>query len=196
MRHEGPVSSAQFSPDGQRVLTASADKTARVWDAPTTRNQDEPSDVLLLADLAEAACGSVLEASGQAEILHILDPKKVRDNREKIAARFPGPISQLTSLQRFLKWTASDRRNRTISPFSEVTLAEWIKNRITDGTLDGLRAAVQLDPTNALLAAFPRNPFLLISSISVKVTSKPPSNNDAASPATRSACVVSAESWL
>ena len=33
MRHEGVVISACFSPDGQRVLTASADQTARVWDA-------------------------------------------------------------------------------------------------------------------------------------------------------------------
>jgi hypothetical protein len=64
------------------VVTVTPWETARVWDAPTTRNQDEPSDVLLLADLAEAACGSVLEASGQAEILHILDPKKVRQQRE------------------------------------------------------------------------------------------------------------------
>jgi WD40 repeat protein len=33
MRHEGAVSSAQFSADGQWVVTASADNTARVWDA-------------------------------------------------------------------------------------------------------------------------------------------------------------------
>ena len=30
--HDGPVFSAVFSPDGARVLTASADNTARLWD--------------------------------------------------------------------------------------------------------------------------------------------------------------------
>ena len=31
--HEGSVRSASFSPDGQRVVTASYDNTARVWPA-------------------------------------------------------------------------------------------------------------------------------------------------------------------
>ena len=33
--HEDTVWSAQFSPDGTRIVTASDDKTARVWDAAT-----------------------------------------------------------------------------------------------------------------------------------------------------------------
>jgi WD40 repeat protein len=32
MWHDGPVVSAQFSPNGRRVVTASSDYTARLWD--------------------------------------------------------------------------------------------------------------------------------------------------------------------
>ena len=108
MRHDDAVLSAQFSADGQRVVTASRDKTARVWDASTIRNQDAPDDVLLLADLAEAARGSVLQTSGQTEILKLLPPDQVRATQEKIATKFGRQSSGLTPVERLLKWSVSD----------------------------------------------------------------------------------------
>ena len=42
MKHDGEVNSAHFSTDGQRVVTASGDKTARVWDAATGKAISEP----------------------------------------------------------------------------------------------------------------------------------------------------------
>jgi WD40 repeat protein len=33
--HGGSVESAAFNPDGSRIVTASSDKTARIWDAAT-----------------------------------------------------------------------------------------------------------------------------------------------------------------
>ena len=40
--HDGAVYSAAFSPDGQRIVTASSDKTARVWDAASGKPIGEP----------------------------------------------------------------------------------------------------------------------------------------------------------
>jgi eukaryotic-like serine/threonine-protein kinase len=42
MNHDRSVKTAQFSPDGQRVVTASDDATARVWDAQTGRPVTKP----------------------------------------------------------------------------------------------------------------------------------------------------------
>ncbi len=42
MKHQQEVYAAEFSPDGQRVVTASEDKTARVWDAVTGEPIGEP----------------------------------------------------------------------------------------------------------------------------------------------------------
>ena len=40
--HEDVVWSAAFSPDGKRIVTASEDKTARVWDAESGKPIGEP----------------------------------------------------------------------------------------------------------------------------------------------------------
>ncbi len=40
--HESAVSRAAFSPDGKRIVTASEDKTARLWDAETGKPIGEP----------------------------------------------------------------------------------------------------------------------------------------------------------
>ena len=42
MKHENWVTSAQFSPDSQRVVTASADGTVRLWDAASGKPVGEP----------------------------------------------------------------------------------------------------------------------------------------------------------
>jgi hypothetical protein len=100
--------------------------------------KDSAGDANLLADLA----GLALQAFRQTEILTALTPDQVKATRDKIAVKFPGPSSQLTSLQRFLKWSVSGARTRTISPFSDLTVADWVKNRIQEGTLDDLRVAI------------------------------------------------------
>lgn len=36
-----------------------------------------------------------------------------------------------------LKWSVADGRSRTISPLSELTVPQWIENRIKDGDVAG-----------------------------------------------------------
>lgn len=76
-----------------------------------------PEDVLLVADLAEATAGVVLQSSGQAEILNVLTLEQVKATRQKIAARSPESASGLTPLQRCLQWSVSDPSKRTLSEF-------------------------------------------------------------------------------
>jgi WD40 repeat protein len=153
MQHGGEVLSAQFSPDGKRVVITSTDNMVRIWDVPAVSAEDSLEDVRLLAELAEATGGFTVPASGQADIRNALTPKQVRETREKIAAKFAGPSSSLTPLEQCMKWSVLEPRSRTIFPFSEITLAQWEENRITEGTYDSLRAAIQLDPANAYLTA-------------------------------------------
>ncbi|KAJ7675403.1 hypothetical protein B0H14DRAFT_3178029, partial [Mycena olivaceomarginata] len=40
--HDGSVSSVAFSPDGQRIVSGSGDKTVRIWDAATGAAIGEP----------------------------------------------------------------------------------------------------------------------------------------------------------
>jgi WD40 repeat protein len=42
MRHAAEVKSAQFSPDGRWIVTASSDYTARLWDGTTGQAAGEP----------------------------------------------------------------------------------------------------------------------------------------------------------
>ena len=153
MEHKDRVNSARFSPDGQRVVTASWDNTAQVWDGASMTNKDTTENILLLAELAEATAGVTLETVGQGENFTMLTPEQRQATREKIAAKFLQPSSKLTPLQRVMKWSVADRRSRTISPLSQETVSEWLENRIKEGTVEGLRAALEVDPANARVTA-------------------------------------------
>ena len=57
LQHGGEVISAEFSPDGQRAVTASRDKTARLWDAESGKAIGEPLQRLLQRSSARTANG-------------------------------------------------------------------------------------------------------------------------------------------
>jgi WD40 repeat protein len=66
MRHQQTVVGAQFSPDGQTVLTASHDRTARLWPirAPLT------GDVERIVLWIETATGLELESGINLRVLN------------------------------------------------------------------------------------------------------------------------------
>ena len=134
-------------------MIASKDNTARLWDVGIATDKDAREDILLLAELGEATGGMTLETVGQAENLKLLTPEQIRTSWEKIAAKFLAPSSKMTPLQQLLKWSVADRRTRTISPLSQETVSEWLENRINEGTVEGLRSALQVDPANPRVTA-------------------------------------------
>jgi len=52
-----------------------------------------------------------------------------------------------------MKSSVSDRRSRTLSPFSQVTVSEWPENRLKEGPLEVMRGVMQVDPANARVTA-------------------------------------------
>src|SRR5262245_59206950 len=65
LRHAGAVSSAQFSPDGQRVVTASDDGTARLWDAHTGVSLGGPMEHAGKVSCARFSREGALEGDGR-----------------------------------------------------------------------------------------------------------------------------------
>src|SRR5438552_6926595 len=68
--------------------------------------------------------------------------------------RLPVALDALRAYcQLIMKWSVADRKDRTISPLLQLTVSEWVENRIKEGTVEGLRAAMQVDPVNARVTA-------------------------------------------
>ena len=77
--HTGPVSSAAWSPDGARIVTASADSTARVWDAKTGAQlallQMEPSLLTNTGSAAWSPDGARIVTASEDSTARVWDAK-------------------------------------------------------------------------------------------------------------------------
>jgi WD40 repeat protein len=65
--HQPNVRSAAFSPDGTRIVTASADKTARIWDTATGK------EIAVLRGHAEVVSSAVFSSDGALIVTASLD---------------------------------------------------------------------------------------------------------------------------
>lgn len=129
--------SCQFSPDGKRVLLAWGD-TARVWDVAPPPGETPA----WLIELATAVCGKVLSARGVLEYT----------NQARVLRQLRQTLNEASASDDWVtwgRWFLADPATRTISPFSKITVPQYIENRIRENTADSLAEAERLAVGNA-----------------------------------------------
>jgi hypothetical protein len=141
LQHQAELWSAQFSPDGRWVVTASADGTARIWElslAPAPASG-------WLAELAEAVAGQRLNERRLSEPVAAGQLLRLQQELERRDASDP--------YVRWAHWFLRDPQVRTISPSASVTVPDYAKRRMEENTLESLREARRLLPTNSMVLA-------------------------------------------
>jgi WD40 repeat protein len=184
MIHQNDVNSAQFSPDGTRVVTASLDKTARVWDAQTGKPISEPmihqNDVNSAQFSPDGTRVATASWDKTSRVWYVMPGGKVlpewlprladavacqhlndRSVFEPIGKDSVEVVKQIKNRVNddktnddwviWGRWFLADRSTRTISPFSKITVPEYIENRIKENTAESLDEAEQLAVGNKQL---------------------------------------------
>jgi len=156
LRHEKAVTDVCFDPEGDRVASASADGTVRVWEVPAVP-MPVPSWWL---DIADALAGQRFNQLGMVE--------PVSDGRmETWRTLFRSPDNKASPLQPtsqarqaspgfytgWAEWFFDSRITRPSAPFSPVTLGDYTQQRIEADGIQNLREALRLAPTNAVAIA-------------------------------------------
>ena len=140
-KHDLSVLSAEFSPDGKQIVTWPNNR-AQVWDiSPTGKPMPE-----WLPRLAEAVAGQHLNDRSVFEPLSG-DPGRALEEIRAQLSRAPDDDDWTI----WGRWFLADRSSRTISPFSKITIPEYIENRIKENTPASLDEAERLAVGNAEL---------------------------------------------
>ncbi|MCX7047542.1 MAG: hypothetical protein NTX50_18915 [Candidatus Sumerlaeota bacterium] len=142
MRHEDDVNSAQFSPDGRYVVTASQDNTARVWTINPVPGRT-PSPLFLRTAIAIAG-----RRVGATTAVEPAPPDDLAALRKELSI-----LPDQDPFVRIAKWLLADRQTRTIEPFAEETVPQWVEKRVAENTLESLFAAVEYAPDHPLALA-------------------------------------------
>jgi hypothetical protein len=129
MKQSLPLRYAQFSPDGTRVITASDDGTAVVWDIGPLRTE-VPSWLLLLA---ETISGREVNADGvlqRSRLDRIEAMERVRQELRRAPARDQWAI--------WGRWFLANPLTRTISPYSKLLVTDY-ENRLKENAVESLQ---------------------------------------------------------
>ena len=148
LRHDNRLGSAVFSPDGRQLLTTGNDATARLWMVPPAPSGSIPT---WFPKWAEAVVGLRLGDNGTAI--------EVGWDKWNAARRMVESLPDGGYYRRAAKWFFADPAKRTISPFSQIDLEQYVGNRIREDTVASLREAVRVAPKN--VTALGRLAYLL-----------------------------------
>src|SRR5262249_54799841 len=140
--HQDRVSDVVFSPDGARILTASWDKTAKLWDAATpaelarwmkesggVRAGRTASDSIAgspswqIESLSDIASGLQFSNEGSLVIVN-------EERRSQLSKQFQDLTQDFRPGARFIRWFFSIGRDRTIFPASDVKVVDWVDNAL------------------------------------------------------------------
>jgi len=171
---------AQFSPDGTRVVLGSVTGVARVWDVmpalPVSGPLPHGGEVRHAEFSPDGQWLLTVSSDGRARIWEVQAapapvPRWLPELAEAVVGQRVGendvrePVSpgQLENLRqeltaragtdfytRWAKWFFVADSTRTLSPASAIPVSEYVQWRIVEGTPESLREAVRLAPTNAV----------------------------------------------
>jgi len=182
--HGGEVMNVRFNRDGRRLLTVASVDGPRTWDVPpnvtdhsesgqpsgfgvrqsagafgggeiqkrqrtaavqvaTARNP--PLESALLADLAEAVVGKRVSAHGALENV---SPTALDEVRQRVSA-----LPRDADFTRWLEWFFADRSTRTLSPYSQMSVPDYVASRADETNAISGREALMLCPTNGIAFA-------------------------------------------
>jgi hypothetical protein len=151
--HSDWVDSAVFSPDGRRVLTASVDKTARLW--PVLPADVPPPD--WWGDFLVWLGGKRIAQGGQIETIG-------GDERLKLEARLRPQMNEDSDYARLLCWRLLLPQQRPVDPYGTITQEQAADLILRLGiNWNEAQHAYDLDPGHPLvhlaLAGFEKDPI-------------------------------------
>ncbi len=142
LHHERVIYSAEFSDDSSFIVTTSEDNTAKIWQIAVAG--DAPKWLL---SLVETVGGYQLGEAGGAAL--VTDPyQRILNVREELAK-----ADAKKAYPRWAQWFLGNRSTRRVAPYSDVTVSEFIKARVTAGDTKALGSALRLQPDNGLALA-------------------------------------------
>jgi hypothetical protein len=118
---------AEFSPDGDSIVTVSGGNQAHVWEVPSAPMPPP----LWLADLAEALVGQRITSEGVSKSV---SPSELLRLKHELTTVPRGDF-----YARWARWFFQDRSTRTISPGSPVALAKYINQRRDENSVESLQ---------------------------------------------------------